>query len=170
MALRAAAVYAFVQLLLRLVGRKELGRYATSDIAVLLLVTVAARGSIVGSDTSLTSAFVGLATIVGLDWLISYLTFRVPRVADIIEGPVRQLVRGGAVLESELRRTRLSREQLAAFLREKGHRTLDEVRDAYLERSGRVSFILFEPSGRAGEGAGQGEVVGGKGSGQRAGR
>lgn len=60
-----------VQVLFRLVGRKELGRYSTYDIAVLLLITVPVRNSMVGEDSSLTNAFVALGTILGLDWLLS---------------------------------------------------------------------------------------------------
>ena len=145
-ALRAAILYCFVQLVFRLVGRKELGRYSTSDIVVLFLFTVAVRKAIVGDDSSLTNAFVGLATIVGLDWLLRIVTFRSRRAANVLEGPVRQIIRGGELVEEELARNRISRDQLLALLRLRGHASLEEVRDAFLERSGRISFILFDQS------------------------
>jgi uncharacterized membrane protein YcaP (DUF421 family) len=141
----AAAICVSVQVLFRLVGRKERGRNAASDGANLPLVAVGAPDSIVGTDASLTSALVGRATVSRLDGLLSYFTFRARRLADVIEGPPRQLVREGTLLERGLRRSRISRDQLLACSREKGRGSLAEVvRGAYLERSGRVSFILFD--------------------------
>ncbi len=63
-ALRATFVYFLAQLLFRVVGRKELSRYGTHDIILLLIVSTSVRQSIVGSDSSLTSAAVALRTIV----------------------------------------------------------------------------------------------------------
>ncbi|HVX94793.1 MAG TPA: YetF domain-containing protein [Polyangia bacterium] len=143
-ALRATLVYLFVVVAFRAVGRKELGRYATHDIVLLFLISTAARQSIVGPDTSLTSAFVALATIIGWDALVSYGTFRSKRLARVIDGPVRQLVKGGAVDDKELENARISRDELVALLRQHGRDDLGDVEHAYLERSGRVTFLLSQ--------------------------
>jgi uncharacterized membrane protein YcaP (DUF421 family) len=141
-ALRAAVIYVFVQLLFRLAGRKELGRWGPSDVALLFLITTAARQSIVGDDPSLTSAMVGLATLVGLDWLLSFLASRSRRAADLLEGPVRQLVRDGELQRDVMRRTRITEDQLLAHVRDKGKESLRDVKDAFLERSGKVTIVL----------------------------
>jgi uncharacterized membrane protein YcaP (DUF421 family) len=141
-AVRAAMIYLLVQAMFRVIGRKELARYSTFDIAVLFLITVAARQSIVGDDKSITSAAIGLGTILGLDWFLSYLCFRSSTAARIIQGPVPRLVHDGIVDEHALRRHRMSREQLQAFLRQHGHHDIGDVADAYLERNGSVSFVF----------------------------
>ncbi len=61
---RASLVYLVVHALLRLAGRKELSRYSSFDLAVLFLVTVAARRSITVDDASVTTAALALATLV----------------------------------------------------------------------------------------------------------
>ena len=81
--LRASAVYTVVQILFRYIGSKELGRYATHELAMVTLITVAARQAIVGPDVSLTSAIVGLITVATLEWLLSYLSFRSQRSLGI---------------------------------------------------------------------------------------
>jgi uncharacterized membrane protein YcaP (DUF421 family) len=141
-ALRATVIYFFIIALFRAAGRKELSRYATHDIILLFLITTAARQSIVGTDTSLTTAFVGLATIIGWNWLASYAAARSSRAATVIDGPVRRLIANGRVDDAELGQARLSREELTALLRRQGRDDLSDVKDAYLERSGRVTFIL----------------------------
>lgn len=141
-ALRAAFVYAFVQLLFRLLGRKELGRWGLPDVVLLFLVGTSVRTSIVGRDASLTSAMVGLSTIAILDWLFSFVTSRSDRVADLLEGPVRELVRDGDLQDRELRRVRLSRSELLGRVHERGGESLADVKHAFLERSGKVTIVL----------------------------
>jgi uncharacterized membrane protein YcaP (DUF421 family) len=142
-ALRAAVVYAVVQVLFRNIGSKELGRYATHELAMVVLITVAARQAIVGPDASLTSAIIGLTTLAALEWLVSYFSFRSQRFARWAEGPVYQLIRDGRMLRMTLRRTRISREDIFAQLRERGIGTLDDVKDAFLERSGKITFVFW---------------------------
>jgi uncharacterized membrane protein YcaP (DUF421 family) len=142
--LRASIIYLFIQLLLRVMGRKELGRYSTFDATLLFLITTAARTSIVADDTSVTSALVGLATIVGWNWLFSYLAFRSETFATIVEGPVRRLIVNGELQLGALHRARISHRELLANLRQHGHESLERVRDAYLERSGTITFVMRE--------------------------
>src|SRR5512142_3167749 len=82
-ALRAAFVYVFIQLIFRAVGRKELGRWGLPDVVLLFLLGTSVRTSIVGKDASLTSAMIGLSTIALLDWLLSTATARSDRLADL---------------------------------------------------------------------------------------
>lgn len=141
-ALRAAFIYLFILLLFRLVGRKELSRYSTFNMAVLFLITVATRQTFLGDDPSLTSAMVGLGTIFGLDYLLSYLVFRSRRLADLLEGPVRVLVKDGVPIDRQLMHCRITIQELKAEMRRYGHDSLDEVTAAYLERSGRITFTF----------------------------
>src|SRR4051812_11327141 len=90
---RAALVYLGVQILLRVAGRKELGRYAAFDVTILILVSTAMRQTLVGDDNSLTTAFVALGTMVVLDTVISRLAARRRAVARILEGEPIPLVR-----------------------------------------------------------------------------
>jgi uncharacterized membrane protein YcaP (DUF421 family) len=140
--LRATIIYFFTAALFRLVGRKELSRYATHDIVLLFLVATATRESMVGKDTSLTSAMIALGTIVAWDTLGSWLSYRSRRMARVIDGKIRRLVKDGAVDEAEMRRARVSHDELLALLRRHGHTDLGRVRDAFFERTGRVTFVM----------------------------
>jgi uncharacterized membrane protein YcaP (DUF421 family) len=141
-AVRALLVYLAVFGLFRLIGRKELLRYSNFDIALLTLISAAGRQTIVGNDTSFTSALIGLGTIFSLDWLLSVLVVRNKRAANAIEGPSLILVRDGVPDEPALRRARLSRDELLARLREHATESLEDVERATFEHSGRVTFVL----------------------------
>jgi uncharacterized membrane protein YcaP (DUF421 family) len=140
--LRAAAVYLLVQLVFRAAGRKALQRWGPPEIVLLFLVTTAVRKSIVADDESVTTAMIALVTIVGLDRVVTTLTARWRRAADLIEGPVLRLARDGALDRAAMARARLGEHELLARVREKGHERLDEIRDAWFERSGEVTIVF----------------------------
>ena len=141
---RAAVMFAFLQIAFRVAGRKELGRWGAPEVALLVLVTTSVRTSIVGDDSSLTSAMIALATILTLDRLVSTMAARSRRVADLVEGPVRRLVRDGAVQRDELARTRISEDELLSRVRESGRERLEDVKDAFFERSGKITLVFRE--------------------------
>lgn len=142
-ALRATIIYFLTQLLLRILGRKELSRYATHDLVLIFLIATAVRESIVGGDSSLTAAAVGLTTIMVWDAVLSYASFRSELLASLIAGTPRRLIADGKIDEAEMRRARLSHEELKAQLRRHGCDDLGRVKDARLERSGQITFVLW---------------------------
>lgn len=142
--LRAAIIYAFLLVAFRVVGRKELGRWGASDVVLIFLISVAARQSIVADDRSVTTAMLALGTLLGLDWAVSALTARSPRLADFIEGKVRQLVRDGELQRDVMRRTRISEDELLEQVRRAGKEKLSDLKDAFLERSGKITVVLRE--------------------------
>lgn len=147
---RAVLVYVGLWLFFRLIGRKETSRYSTFDFAVILLVTVSLRETLVGDDRSLTTGFTALAAILGMDLALSWLCFRSKRFAALAAGRPRPLIQRGQVIDRELRRARVSRDELVSRLRRHGLDRLEVVDSAYLERDGNITFVLrqrAEPGG-----------------------
>lgn len=144
--LRATLIYFFAQVVMRLIGRKELGRYSNFDIVLLFLVTVALRQSLVKNDNSLTTAFIALATLGAWDRLFSWLSSRNRQSARVLEGTPVELVRDGRVLEHNMRKSLISKEQLLSRLRGQGTEDLDRVRVAYMEPDGKVTFLMKDES------------------------
>lgn len=141
---RVSMVFLFAQLVLRLLGRKELGRYATFDLALLFLLTVCLRRTLVGDDDSLTTGFLALATLGAWDRLFSWLSFRDRQVARVLEGRPIELVHEGELVHENLRKSRISQKELLSQLRAQGRDDLNSVRAAFLEPNGRVSFLFRE--------------------------
>lgn len=150
-ALRAVIIYVFLVAVFRLVPRKELGRYAISDIIVLFLVTTAVRRTIVVDDDSLTSAIVGLVAIFAVDQLLNVLARKGPKWSDLIQGRRQLLVLNGQVIEEGLEHGKLSEEELYSRLRAAGTDDMGRVKQAYLERDGKVTFVFHR---HAAQGAG----------------
>lgn len=146
-ALRAAIVYACAHVLLRLAGRKTVARWGLPEIVLLFLLTVATRMSIVGNDRSITSAVIALATIAALDRLLNAIVIRSRAAANAAEGQVLQVVRDGVVDRAALRHAHLSEDELLARVRARGRERIEDVKDAFFERSGTVTVTFRDAQG-----------------------
>lgn len=140
--LRAALAYLSVQVVFRFAGRKAFQRWGPPEIALLFLVGTAMRKSIVVDDPSATTAVIALVTLVALDRVATTFTARSPRTADFVEGPVLYLVRDGKLDRAAMSRARLGEHELPARVRARGRERLDEIRDAWFERSGEVTIVF----------------------------
>lgn len=139
---RATIVYAVVLLLFRLLGRGQKARNAPFDLAVMFLVGSALRKTIVADDPSVTSGALGLATLFVLDWLVSFVTWKHERFSLLVEGRPRQIVKDGRPIEEALARSRLNVHELRERLRQQGTDRLEKVQAAFVERDGKVTFLL----------------------------
>jgi uncharacterized membrane protein YcaP (DUF421 family) len=139
---RATLVYFFVLALFRIFGRAQQARNAAFDLAVMFLVGTALRKTLVAEDASLTSGAVALTTLFALDWLMSFFTWRSERLSFLVEGRARQVVTDGQPVEAALARSRINLHELRERLREQGTDDLSKVRAAYVERDGKITFLL----------------------------
>jgi uncharacterized membrane protein YcaP (DUF421 family) len=98
----------------------------------------------VGDDNSLTTAFLALVTLGSWDRLFSWLSFRYRGAGRVLEGRPLELVREGELVHDNLRKTRISQRELLSQLRAKGKDDLQQVRAAYLEPNGQMTFLFRE--------------------------
>src|SRR6187401_2478007 len=73
---RGAVVYVFVILLLRVTGKRQTGQLEPFDLVLLLVLSNAVQNSMNGGDNSITGGLILAATLVGLNWLTGWITFK----------------------------------------------------------------------------------------------
>ena len=139
--LRALLVYGFLLLVLRLTGKRQVGQLSPFDFVLLLVLSNAVQNSMNGGDNSITAGFVLVLTLLGVNALMGWLTYRSKRVELLVEGRPLILVHDGAVIEPAVRREQISRHELMAAIRQAGLTELGEVRVAILEANGRINVI-----------------------------
>jgi uncharacterized membrane protein YcaP (DUF421 family) len=139
--LRAAAAFVFVALLTRLIGRRELSSLEPFDLILLIVLGDLIQQGITQSDYSLTGVFLTGGTFAVLTVLLSYLTFKSRRLRPVLEGQPLVVVEDGELVEKNLKRERVTAEEVAAEARSQGIASLADVQWAILETSGRISFI-----------------------------
>jgi uncharacterized membrane protein YcaP (DUF421 family) len=138
---RAAAVYLFLIAALRVLGKREIGQANTLDFLVLLLVANAVQNGIIGADNTVTGAFVGAATLFGMNRAFSYLAFRYQWAERLFEGDPTYLIQDHRVIEPNLRKQEISILDLRSAARRQGFASLDQVGVAVLETNGVISMF-----------------------------
>ena len=139
--IRAAFLFAFVYLLTRVVGRRELSSLEPFDVILLVMIGDLMQQGMTRNDFSVTGAVLVGGTIGLMTVAVSYLSFRFPRLRPALDGEPVIVVEDGKPIERNLRRNRISNEELASAARQNGYGSIDDIRWAVLETNGQLSFI-----------------------------
>jgi uncharacterized membrane protein YcaP (DUF421 family) len=138
---RAIVGFFFVLFLTRVVGRRELSSLEPFDLILLVMIGDLVQQGITQNDLSVTGLLLVGGTIGLLTVLVSYTSFKFPRLRPVLDGEPVILVEDGRAIDRNLARNRITPGELAAAAREQGLPSLDDVRWAVLETSGSISFI-----------------------------
>ncbi len=142
--LRAAVVYVFLFLVTRLVGRRELSGLEPFDLILIVVIGDLVQQAITQTDASVTGAFLVVATLALLTVVSSFLSYRFRRMRPLLEGRPLLLVENGVPIEENMKRERITIEEIEAAARLQNIASLSEVRWAILETGGQISFIKRE--------------------------
>jgi len=144
--LRAIALYIFVLLVMRMVGRRELSSLTPVDLVLLVVLGDAIQQGLTQDDYSVTGAIIVITTIALLQVLTSYITYLSRRAKRVIDGDPIVLVEDGKLIERNLRRQRLRADDVAEEMRMQGIGNFTNVRWGILESNGNFSFIKNDDS------------------------
>jgi uncharacterized membrane protein YcaP (DUF421 family) len=139
--LRAIVMFFVILVITRAVGRRELSSMEPFDLILLVVIGDLIQQGVTQSDNSLTGATMVITTIAVLTVGTAYLSYRFRRLRPVLEGEPVMLIADGRVLETNLRRQRMTVEEVVAEARLQSIGGLDEVDYAVLETNGRVSFL-----------------------------
>jgi uncharacterized membrane protein YcaP (DUF421 family) len=139
--IRATVAFVFILLLTRIVGRRELNTLEPFDLILLVTIGDLVQQGVTQNDFSVTGLMLAVGTIGVLTVVFSYLPWRFQRLRPILEGEPVILIQDGNVIEKNVRRNRLTQEEIAAEARSQQIDSFDQIRWAVLETSGKISFI-----------------------------
>ncbi len=143
--LRSFAVYAFLLIAFRIAGKRQVGQLTPFDLVVLLVISNVVQNALIGNDNSLGGGLLGAASILVFNYLVAEVSYRSKRARHWLEASPTMLVHNGQVLHDNLRRERLTLDELMAALRRGGVAEVHEVRFAVLEDNGGVSVVPYPP-------------------------
>ncbi|HEX2254253.1 MAG TPA: YetF domain-containing protein [Thermoanaerobaculia bacterium] len=154
--LRALLIYVAGLVILRFGEHRFLGKHTAFDIVLgFILGSVLSRA--VNGSAPLLGTMVAAALLVALHWLFALGAFRSHTFGSLIKGNPHRLVADGRVDWPAMRSKRISRRDLEEALRLRANRAdLDDVDEAYFERSGDISFV---PRRKGGGGGGEPRVI-----------
>ncbi len=140
-AFRTGFVYLALLLGLRLTGKRQVGQMTPFDFLLLLLLANAVQNAMTGPDTSLAGGLVAAGTLFAMNLIVAWIVRRNVKAEHAIEGSPTFLIRSGQILNANMSKEGITRDDLLRSLREHGVETVEEVHAAVLEIDGSVSVI-----------------------------
>jgi uncharacterized membrane protein YcaP (DUF421 family) len=140
-ALRAIVVFFFIVFLTRVIGRRELSSLSPFDLILLIILGDAIQQGLTQDDYSLTGAVIAVSTIAALQVATSYVSFRSKRARVILEGQPVVIIQDGRLIEANLRRERMTPDEVSEEMRIQQIATFDDVAWGIVESNGAISFI-----------------------------
>lgn len=138
--MRAVVVYIALLVFVRSGKKQFLGHATAFDIVLVILIgSIAARA--VAGNAPFFGTLVAIYLLIALHWLISLITRDWPAFSDLVKGNPTVLIRNGRVDKAALKQAHMSADDLEEDLRQEGVDKAGSVKEARLERSGRVSVV-----------------------------
>lgn len=144
---RGSAVYVLIAVALRLLPKRQMGSIAPNDMIALVIVGSLAADAITGDISASADIFLLVLVILLCDYLSNLAEFHFPRFRGVAQDSPTLLIYQGMLLPENLRREKLTEQELAASLRIQGIDDIAQVQQAILEVDGKISVITAKPEG-----------------------
>ncbi len=141
--LRTIILYLILILSIRLMGKRQIGQMEPSEFVVTMLVANLASIPMQDGAIPLYSGLVPILTVLGLELVLSALSLRSIFVRKLLCGKPVILIENGNILQENMRKTRLTLDELTGHLREKDVLDLGSVQYAILETNGNLSVFPY---------------------------
>ncbi len=143
--LRPVIVYLFLIFFLRLFGKRELAQLNPFDLVVLLSLSNTVQNAMIGDDNSVTGGIIGAFALLAINWVLTFVLYKLPKVDKVIEGTETVLIRRGVVDWKAMKKEALTELELKSVLHKQGLNDFAEVEKCVLEPNGTFYVEQMEP-------------------------
>lgn len=140
-AVQTSIIYAFLLVLLRIAGRREIGQLTTFEFVSVLVISDAVQNSMVGENATIWGGMVAASILVFGGRLLEVFVDRSRRTRRFVEGSPRLLACEGHLIRDAMREEGITIDELKAAMRLNGVALVRDVRLAVLERNGAISVV-----------------------------
>ena len=138
---RGSAVYLAVAVALRVVPKRHIGSIAPNDMIALVIVGTLASDAIMGDIKALPDILLMIVVILLWDYLSNLAEYHSPRYRGVAQDSPTLLIHRGVLLKDNLRKEKLTEQELIASLRKQGVTEVADVQQAILEVDGEISVV-----------------------------
>lgn len=139
--IRTLLLYTMIIIAVRLMGKRQISELQTSELVVTLLISDIAAIPMQDTGQPLTSGFLPIAVLVMCEITVSVLMLKLPKFRKAICGSPIVVINNGKIMQSEMKRLRMSTEDLAEELRLQNIYQMEDVSFAIVETNGKMSVI-----------------------------
>ncbi len=142
--LRASAIFLSLFVLLRVLGKRQLGQMTPFEFVALVVLGDFVQQAVTHNDYSITAAVLAVTTFGFWSLILGWISYRSTAMRRLFEGQPRILIQDGKLLDIVLERDKITIAEVLSEMRLAGIRQLDEVQWGILEPNGKISFLKRE--------------------------
>ncbi len=139
--IRTVLIYVFLIAVMRLMGKRQLGELEVTDLVITLLLSEISTIPITDKNTPLLYAIIPVATLASLEVFTSGLALKYPKLKKFLSPKPAILVHNGRADRQQMKKVRISLDELMCELRQNNVSDIDQVQYAILESNGKISII-----------------------------
>ncbi|OHV78025.1 DUF421 domain-containing protein [Ensifer sp. LCM 4579] len=133
--------YAALVLFLRISGKRTLAKLNAFDLVVTVALGSTLSAILLQESIALAEGATALALLIGLQYLVTFVSVRSSMAANIVRSEPTLLAREGAFCHRAMKRERITEDELLSAVRSGGHRDLHDVEAVVLESDGSLSIL-----------------------------
>ncbi len=138
---RTLILYILITVVIRAMGKRQVGELEMSELVTTLLLSQLASLPIEDPEIALSHVFIPILLIVATEIVITFLKGRVNILKRIFEARPSILIDRGVIDQKELLRVRLTLGELLSAVRQQGYRDIADIYYAILEENGKFSLL-----------------------------
>ena len=138
---RAIVLYILVLIVMRLMGKREIGQLQPFELAIAIMIADLASIPMTDTGVPISNGIVPILGLLFMHLLISIINLKSMKAREIICGKPRILIYRGKIDENALKKERFTLNELQERLRDKNIVNIFDVEYAILETSGQISVI-----------------------------
>src|SRR5438874_8506799 len=119
--IRPILVYVALVILLRVFGKRELAQLNPFDLVVLLSLSNTVQNAMIGDDNSVSGGVIGALSLLTINWLLTRILFRAPKLNHFFELPPTVLIQHGVVDWEAMKKEALTELELRSVLHKQGY-------------------------------------------------
>lgn len=134
--LRPVIVYLFLVVFLRLFGKRELAQLNPFDLVVIISLSNTVQNAMIGDDNSVSGGAIGAFSLLAINWLLTRVLFRAPKLNRFFELSETVLIRHGVVDWDAMKDEALTELELRSVMHKQGFDRFEEIEKCVLEPNG----------------------------------
>lgn len=139
--IRTFIIYISLIIVMRLMGKRQLGELEISDLVTTFLISEIASLPITDTEIPLSHAVIPIIALLSLEVSISTLLSKFPKLKFIFSARPSTLIKNGSICKKALEDARLSFDELFSQLRQQGYDDISQIKYAILEQNGNITVI-----------------------------
>ena len=143
--IRTVVIYIALIAMMRILGKRQIGELEATELVTTLIISEIATTPITDSDKPVLFAIIPMVTIMTIEILMSFILIKIPGLRWLVSSHPSVVIKNGEILQKELKKQRISVEELISEIRNAGYSNLFEINYAIVEENGSLTVIPKSP-------------------------